>query len=576
MSDLHLDLDDLDIVDDELDLIEDDENEEVEDEEQSHDDEVTPSESSSNESSDGSDYSAKDAAAIYMKEIGSSSLLTFTGEVEMSQQIEFHKNSMLLYLLLIPTVREKFVSNYLREKSDNCGHPKITNYGNSTETDCFSDEITSVILGIKEAGDLYQGSVNVDNVLLLKQVLTKLTPENEYIVDDKGVTSIDPKNVDYSFFSSSRLNQYLPDVTEDKDFIRLVSSIFQIFSFNVDYDYVKTLQKGIRPLVDQIKSAEYKLSDLNNKVLKYERKKLLKHLYMIDTKSLFGIKTKDNLVTTKLYFIEDDIKKALSELQLPYALYKEIQSKLSAQALKGESAIVEMTKANLRLVLYTAKFYNHFIVEFLDFVQEGNIGLIRAVEKYDYRRGYKFSTYATWWIRQAITRAIAEQGKLIRIPVHMLEIIKKVDRYTKSLAAEDKAIPSPEKIAEAIGESVDKVKIALQNEREPISFETSVSTEDDNNSTLIQFFKYEDDATIATPSMIKESEDLRKVLLQCINRLTDRDAKIIIMRWGLMNHKEHTLEETGYQFGVTRERIRQLECKALSRLQDMLREYYGL
>ncbi|WP_210498568.1 sigma-70 family RNA polymerase sigma factor [Vibrio crassostreae] len=533
---------------------------------------------------DESDNPRKDAASIYMKEIGTSELLNFGGEVETSQRIEFHKNSMLIYLLLVPSVRNLFCNNYNREKETNCGHPKITHYGNSEESDAFSDSITKTINGIRRHGDKSIGCIELSQVRIVPEFISNLTPNNKYIEDKpkKGSTKveykIDPKNIDYDFFTFERGQSFLKlsPSKDGKEFYNLLKAIFQLFRFNVDYDYVKGLYRSTFEHTENIKKVESALNQLNNTKMKLPRKVFLQKVHSIHNSENFGIESEDRVVMTKLFFAQNDILKELGALDLTYSMYKEIFSKLSAQNLKGESAIVEMTKSNLRLVLFTAKFYNHATVEFLDFVQEGNIGLIRAVEKYDYRRGYKFSTYATWWIRQAITRAIAEQGKLIRVPVHMLEIIKKVDKYIKSQAAEDKAAPSPERVAEAIGESVDKVKTALQNEREPISFETSVSTEDDNNSTLIQFFKYEDDATIATPSMIKDSEDLRKVLLECINRLPSRDAKIIIMRWGLMSHKEHTLEETGVQFGVTRERIRQLECKALLRIKDMLKEYYSL
>ena len=249
------------------------------------------------------------------------------------------------------------------------------------------------------------------------------------------------------------------------------------------------------------------------------------------------------------------------QVGIPLKDLKEINRRMSTGEAKARRAKREMTEANLRLVISIAKKYTNRGLQFLDLIQEGNIGLMKAVDKFEYRRGYKFSTYATWWIRQAITRSIADQARTIRIPVHMIETINKMNRISRQILQETGQEPEPALLALKMEMPEEKIRKILKISKEPISMETPIG--DDEDSHLGDFI--EDSATMA-PADAAVYASLRDVTKDILDSLTPREAKVLRMRFGIEMNTDHTLEEVGKQFDVTRERIRQIEAKALRKL----------
>ncbi len=245
---------------------------------------------------------------------------------------------------------------------------------------------------------------------------------------------------------------------------------------------------------------------------------------------------------------------------------KDINRRMSIGEAKARRAKKEMVEANLRLVISIAKKYTNRGLQFLDLIQEGNIGLMKAVDKFEYRRGYKFSTYATWWIRQAITRSIADQARTIRIPVHMIETINKLNRISRQMLQEIGREPTPEELAERMDMPEDKVRKVLKIAKEPISMETPIG--DDEDSHLGDFIE---DQNIDSPIDSASMEGLKEATQGVLAGLTPREAKVLRMRFGIDMNTDHTLEEVGKQFDVTRERIRQIEAKALRKLRHPTR-----
>ncbi|MDK9793847.1 RNA polymerase sigma factor RpoD/SigA [Vibrio sp. D431a] len=523
----------------------------------------------------------RDAASIYMSEVKKSVLLDDVGEINHSRGIEFRKNSILLFLLMIPSVREKFYKNYISDIEKNCGHPKIIRFGDSDapKEDKYPAELTEIIEGVKEIGDTFQAEFDATQITMLSLAvkglgsIVKVSAPTKETSKKEGDKKFSLPTSSFSFYNYDNLSKGISNCSNGvKSFVQIVCKLFE---FNVDYDYIRKLYNATKELRDEIGECEQKIIKVNEQTKTFKKAELINSMRNTISSGNELKLTDDRILSARVLLAQSDIEAVLRKLGIDYPTFKSLWAEPSLHFTHSNNIIGQMCKSNLRLVLYVAKSYNHPQVEYLDFVQEGNIGLMRAVEKFDYRRRYKFSTYATWWIRQAITRAIAEQGKQIRIPVHMLEIMKQVDKAKKAYVAAHDRQPTADQIALATGIKLDKVKDALQVESDPISLEKPVSSEDENSS-LGDFFMYEDENTIQTPSRSRDCEDTRDVVLRFLDKLHPRDARIILMRWGIMSNREHTLEETGTQFGVTRERIRQLESKSINKLRDWLEEYYML
>ena len=273
---------------------------------------------------------------------------------------------------------------------------------------------------------------------------------------------------------------------------------------------------------------------------------------------------KENL--NEIVRLQNKLSKLEKIIQLPVSEIKDINRKMSIGEAKIRRAKKDMVEANLRLVISIAKKYTNRGLQFLDLIQEGNIGLMKAVDKFEYRRGYKFSTYATWWIRQAITRSIADQARTIRIPVHMIETINKLNRVSRQMVQEMGREPTPEELGERMDLPEDKVRRVLKIAKEPISTETPIGDEED--TTLGDFIE---DTSIDAPDIAAIEENLEGATDDILGSLTAREAKVLRMRFGIGMNTDHTLEEVGKQFDVTRERIRQIEAKALRKLRHPTR-----
>jgi len=333
---------------------------------------------------------------------------------------------------------------------------------------------------------------------------------------------------------------------------------------------VNHLVEHVRNLVDYARGQEKVIMDICVSRARMSRKTFLKIFPGNETNKRWlqkAVKVGEGNARTieanepVIHAAQDKLRGLEEQTDLPIGELKEVNRRMSIGEAKARRAKKEMVEANLRLVISIAKKYTNRGLQFLDLIQEGNIGLMKAVDKFEYRRGYKFSTYATWWIRQAITRSIADQARTIRIPVHMIETINKLNRISRQMLQEMGREPTPEELAGRMDMPEDKIRKVLKISKEPISMETPIG--DDEDSHLGDFV--EDTNTVAPPDATT-SNNLKNQVSSVLETLTQREAKVLRMRFGIGMNTDHTLEEVGKQFDVTRERIRQIEAKALRKL----------
>jgi RNA polymerase primary sigma factor len=505
-----------------------------------------------------------DPVRMYMREMGTVELLTREGEIIIAKRIEDGLNQVLLALSTYPETAATLLRGYQRVEAgemrlndlisgfidpnaveEEIPQPqipqsaKVEGKANSNKKEDDDDDDTPVDTGPdpEEAREHFA---------LLDKIYQQLT----------GATGKGAK-------SAARAKKLRDQLSEQTMLLKLVPRIVDILTTNLR-QAISRIRRHERAIMDAcvaragMPRREFITSFPNNET----------DLDWVDEQARGGHKysaalaqCRDEIIRAqnKLIALEESTHLKISEI-------KDINRRMSIGEAKARRAKKEMVEANLRLVISIAKKYTNRGLQFLDLIQEGNIGLMKAVDKFEYRRGYKFSTYATWWIRQAITRSIADQARTIRIPVHMIETINKLNRISRQMLQEIGREPTPEELAERMDMPEDKVRKVLKIAKEPISMETPIG--DDEDSHLGDFIE---DQNIDSPIDSASMEGLREATQGVLSGLTPREAKVLRMRFGIDMNTDHTLEEVGKQFDVTRERIRQIEAKALRKLRHPTR-----
>ncbi|MFK0572954.1 RNA polymerase sigma factor RpoD [Endozoicomonas sp.] len=501
-----------------------------------------------------------DPVRMYMREMGTVELLTREGEIQIAKRIEEGWREVMTSLAQFPGTAQIVLDGYDRVTEEEGRLTDIISGYIDPDDDtpiAPPPVVEVVVINEKEDGDEDDDDDEED------EVDTGLDPEEAKERFDLLRDALAKATAAIASNGRDNSQAALTELADAFTPLKLIPRLFDMLVFR------------IRNAVERIRDNERAVMQLCVRKSKMPRKIFLKAFPGNET----NLAWLDELASGSGGYVEalpnyrDDIiraQKKLTNIQIEFGLtltqIKDINRKMSLGEARARRAKKEMVEANLRLVISIAKKYTNRGLQFLDLIQEGNIGLMKAVDKFEYRRGYKFSTYATWWIRQAITRSIADQARTIRIPVHMIETINKLNRISRQMLQEMGREATPEELAIRMEMPEDKIRKVLKISKEPISMETPIG--DDEDSHLGDFIE---DATMQSPIDRATGEGLRESTRTVLAGLTAREAKVLRMRFGIDMNTDHTLEEVGKQFDVTRERIRQIEAKALRKLRHPTR-----
>lgn len=517
-----------------------------------------------------------DPVRMYMREMGTVELLTREGEIKIAIRIEEGLNEILRALAQYPASTEVLLDLSKQIESEETRltdiingfvDPNAVDEGPLQPFQVRTDEEEALVAGDDETPEVVVGE------------------EDEEVVEENPVDlGPDPEEAAQKFAELSVLYDEAAALREKGGSAYTTARdalAAKFMEFRLAQPVIDTLTNQLNEIVNRIRSHERQIMKLCVQKGGMSRQVFVESFPQNETDLAWldryvadqGGAAQVQAFKKNVLAVQQQLQEIERECSLTISQIKDINRSMSVGEAKARRAKKEMVEANLRLVISIAKKYTNRGLQFLDLIQEGNIGLMKAVDKFEYRRGYKFSTYATWWIRQAITRSIADQARTIRIPVHMIETINKLNRISRKLLQEMGREATPEELAVAMDMPEDKIRKVLKIAKEPISMETPIG--DDEDSHLGDFIE---DGNIMSPLDSATTRSLCEVTREVLSSLTAREAKVLRMRFGIDMNTDHTLEEVGKQFDVTRERIRQIEAKALRKLRhpsrsDMLRSF---